>query len=172
MKNSGWLTALGIILIILGIIALGSLISTAIITLAILGWLIFIFGLAQLVQVFGAKSGGEIFLHLLAGAFGVIIGLLIVFNPGATASFLTTILAIFFIAIGLYRLIYAFSYQNTHRGWSIAFGIISLVLGLILVVSGPTASLTVIGLFVGLELILYGASLIAAASAIKNLPPK
>lgn len=161
---------LGIILVILGIIALGSLVSTAVITLAILGWIIFIFGIVQLAQIASSQSSGETLLHLLAGVFGIVIGLLIVFNPGATAFFFTTILAIFFIVIGIYRLIYGFSYQGAGKGWVIASGAISFLLGIILIAAGPTASLTLFGLFVGIELILYGASWIAIASAVKNPP--
>lgn len=163
--------ALGIILIILGIIALGSLISTAVITISILGWIIFIFGIAQLVQIFGSKNSGEVFLHLLAGVFGVVIGLLIVFNPGATAFFFTTLLAIFFIVIGIYRFLYGISTSQSGKGWIIAFGIISFILGLILIAVGPTAGLALLGLFIGIELILYGISWVAAATVINKTPP-
>ncbi len=169
--NANWLMFLGIVFIILGIIALGSLISTAFITIAILGWIIFIFGIAQLIQLFGSRRAGETLLHLLAAAFGIIIGLLVIFNPAANAAFFTTILAIFFVVIGIYRFIYGLSTRYPGRGWTIVSGIISFILGLILFAVGPVAGLTLIGLFIGIELIIYGISWVVTASEINRLPP-
>lgn len=167
-RGGGWLIALGIILIILGVIALFSLITTALITVSIIGWLVFIFGIVQLVQLFGSRSVGEAFLHLLAAVFGIVVGLLLAFNPFASAFFVTSILAAFFIIIGIYRLIYAFSSDAPGRGWTIVFGIVSLILGLILIAIGPAAGLAFIGVFVGLELIFYGLSWIAVGSALNR----
>ncbi len=170
-QNWGWLLALGIVLIILGILALGSLVFAAIITLSILGWILFVSGLIQLVQTFWSRSWGGLSLHLLAGVLGIVVGLLIIFNPNTTILVLSFILAIFFIVSGLYRLFSAVIMRFPNWGWSFAYGFLAFLLGILIISLGPTVGFVIIGLFIGLELIFNGISWIAVALAAKNLPP-
>ncbi len=170
-RNWGWLLALGVILIILGLLALSSLVTTALITLSVLGWILFVAGLAQIIQIFWSKNGGNPSPHLVSGILGIVVGLLIVFNPEATFLVLSFILAIFFIVSGLYRLFSAVISRFPNWGWGFVYGFLAFLLGILILSLGPIFGSVVIGLFIGLDLIFNGISWIAVALAVKNLPP-
>jgi len=83
---------------------------------------------------------------------------------------LTLILASFFIVGGLFRAIGAAMLKLPRWGWSVLSGIVSLVLGVMLLSQMPVSSIWFIGFAIGIDLIVEGASLMGLATAIHSLP--
>jgi uncharacterized membrane protein HdeD (DUF308 family) len=55
-------------------------------------------------------------------------------------------------------------------GWSVFSGIVSLILGILLLAQMPVSSIWFIGFAIGVDLIFDGASLIGIATAVHSLP--
>ena len=72
----GWLLTLGIVMLILGTIALFITPAATIGTVIVLGWLLVISGVVELVQAFRVRKWTGIFLHLIGGILGILVGLL------------------------------------------------------------------------------------------------
>jgi uncharacterized membrane protein HdeD (DUF308 family) len=167
-RNWGWLVALGILLIILGLLALGSLVFTTLLSLVFFGWILVIAGIAQLIQLFWARDSGSFLAHLVSGLLALVVGLLIVFNPGVGAVVVTFLLSIFFIVSGLVRFLTALASRRTNWGWSALYGVVVFLLGILIFVDLPVSGLVLIGLFIGIELLLNGLSWLALGLAARN----
>jgi uncharacterized membrane protein HdeD (DUF308 family) len=165
----GWLLALGIIMVVLGTIALFIMPAATIGTVLVLGWLLVISGVIETVHAFRVRKWGGIFLHLIGGILGVLIGLLIVTHPVAGALAWTLLFASFFTVIGIFRLIAAIRLKFPNWGWAAFDGTITLLLGIILWVDWPWSGLWYLGLAVGVSLILRGWSYVMFALAVHNL---
>ena len=108
--------------------------------------------------------------HLTLGAvlFGVI-GILILWRPLVTAEILTLLMGAFFLVAGLFQLITPFVISLPDWGWHTLNGLITLLLGILVLAQWPVSGLWVIGLFVGIELVFYGIAWIALALDLHSL---
>ncbi|PYX92935.1 MAG: hypothetical protein DMG71_16660 [Acidobacteria bacterium] len=165
----GWLLAIGILMVILGAVALFIMPAATIGTALVLGWLLVISGVIELIHAFRVRRWGGLFLHLLGGLLGVFVGFLIVTHPVAGAVAWTLLFASFFTVIGLFRLIAAISLKFPNWGWAVFDGIITLALGIMLWLQWPSSGLWFLGLAVGVSLLLRGWSYIMFAIAMHSL---
>ena len=98
----GWLLAIGILMVILGAVALFIMPAATIGTALVLGWLLVISGVIELIHAFRVRRWGGLFLHLIGGLLGVFVGFLIVTHPVAGAVAWTLLFASFFtVPIGV-----------------------------------------------------------------------
>ena len=81
----GWFLALGILLVVLGIVALVYTPAATLASVLVLGWLMFFSGIVEAVHAFHARGWGGVLLHVAGGALGILIGLLVVTHPIAGA---------------------------------------------------------------------------------------
>ena len=72
-------------------------------------------------------------------------------------------MSIFFLVGGLYLLFGSLWSHTAGWGWGAANGVISTILGILLLVQWPVSGLWVVGFFVGIDLIFYGSAWIAMA---------
>lgn len=166
-----WFFAVGLAFVVLGVIALGNLVATTLITTIIVGVLLFVAGVFQ---VFGAfAAGGSVWsriLGLLLGILYVLVGFDILGDPLSGAITITIVVAIFLIAGGIVRLITAFTAAGSgHRILLFATGVIDVLLGAWLWTGIPVSGLA-IGLFVGIDLVLAGAIWMILAWSVRKLP--
>jgi Short repeat of unknown function (DUF308) len=98
--------------------------------------------------------------------FGVT-GLLIVTRPVLSAEVATMLMAVFFLISGLFQFIGSIWVVLPGWGWQAADGIITVVLGILVLAQWPASGLWVIGLFIGIDLIFYGGAWIALALALR-----
>jgi uncharacterized membrane protein HdeD (DUF308 family) len=168
-KYWGWFVGLGISLIILGAIAIGSSVLTTFISIVLLGWLLIIAGIFETIQSFWQLRNWSGFLWgLLIGILHLVLGIIIVANPIASAQALTLLIAFFLIFGGVLRISTAISMRIQHWGWLLFNGIIVLLLGILVWVHWPYSGLWIIGLFVGIEILLNGWWLLVFGLAAKG----
>lgn len=168
-KRTNWLIILGVLTIILGVIALLYSVTTTIVTAVFFGILLVIGGISE--EVFSTKYVREKtdrFLHLLLGLFAIVVGVISVVYPVIAAESLTILLGAFLTTSGLFMLIGAPLILAAGRGWMIANGIISLLLGVLILVGWPMTGLWVIGLFIGIYLIFRGLDMAALGFLVKK----
>ena len=165
-RNWGWLLAFGILMIILGVFAIGAPAVATIAVQIMLGWLLVIGGIAEGIHAFMAQGWRGFLLELLSAILYLAVGVLLLVNPVAGALALTVVLAVFLIVEGIFKVIMALQVRD-HRGWGwlLASGLLSLLLGVLIWAEWPVAGLWVIGLLVGIQLLFTGWSLVMLAFA-------
>jgi uncharacterized membrane protein HdeD (DUF308 family) len=155
-RHSGWFVALGIALLILGVIALAYDAFTTIASVLVFGWLLVIGGVVEIIHGFQTHRWGGFFLHLLAGLLFLVAGLLFVANPLTGALSLTLFLGAFFLVGGVFEIIGAVRLRAPHWAWAVLGGVITAVLGLMLWLQWPSSGLWFIGFAVGISMIFRG----------------
>jgi len=124
----------------------------------------------EAIHGFRVRRWGGVFLHLIAGILGVLIGLLIVTHPVAGALAWTLLFASFFTIIGLFRLVAAMRLKFPNWGWAVFDGIVTLLLGILLWAEWPWSGFWFLGLAVGVSLTLRGWSYVMFAIAVRSFP--
>ncbi|MDR3636349.1 MAG: HdeD family acid-resistance protein [Isosphaeraceae bacterium] len=169
-RRWGWFLGLGILLIVLGTVALGSTFLLTVVSVLFFGWLLIFGGVFQAVHAFLSKRWSGFFLDLLTGLLYVAVGFMIVANPSASAIALTLLIAVFLIFGGIFRVVVALAVPYQNRVWLVLHGVINVLLGVAIWWQWPLSGLWVIGLFVGVDMIFNGWALVMLALAAKSLP--
>ena len=169
-RSWGWFLALGTLLIVLGVLCVGKAQTATMFSILVLGWILAISGVMWMVNAFRAYSWHGFFLFLLNAIIRGVTGYLLLRHPDAGAAGVTMLLASLFIVAGSFRAVGAGAIRFPRWGWTVFSGIVSVVLGVALLASWPSASAYFIGMVIGIDLIFDGASLIGFATAIHSLP--
>jgi len=165
----GWLVAFGVISMIAGVIALASVVMATASAVIIVGFMMLMAGAAEIVAAFNAKDWSHRILWLLLGALYVFAGLVCLQNPFEAATLLTLMLGIALIVGGLLRIFLATQMkQGTPWVWVVISGVITFLLGLMIVAKWPASSFYVLGIFLGVDLIFMGSSWIGIGLALKR----
>jgi uncharacterized membrane protein HdeD (DUF308 family) len=117
-----------------------------------------------------AASGASRFLYFLSGAVSVIVGILAFrhFGEGYAVLLLAIWIAVGFIFRGVSAVALALSYPRfPGRGWSIFFGIISMLAGVV-VMAYPFDSIVTLALVVGIWLIILGVTEVISAFGLRS----
>ena len=153
----GWIVALGVVYLLAGFIALGSVVVATVASVFIVGVMMVIAGVAEVFSAFQIKSWGKFLLWVLLGVLYIIAGFVTFENPLLAAALLTLILGASLVASGIMRIILAFSMkQETPWIWVLLSSVITLLLGLLILAHWPVSSLYILGLFLGIDLIMAG----------------
>lgn len=171
-KKWGWFLALGILMIVGGTIALGASVLMTVFSMVLLGWLMIFGGVMEAVHAFACKKWSGFFIDLLTGLLYLVVGFMIIANPGAAAEALTLLIAVFLIFGGIFRVGLAISVRYQNWVWLLIHGVIDLVLGILIWHQWPYSGLWVIGLFVGIDMLFNGWALVMLSLTAKNLPPQ
>jgi len=167
--KSGWIVALGAVYIIAGIVAIGSVVIATVATVFIVGIMMLIAGVAEVINAFQIKTWGKFILWLLLGALYIVAGLLTFENPLLAAAILTLFLGFSLIASGIMRVVLALSMQQAMPWvWVLLSGVVTFLLGLIIVAHWPVSSLYILGLFLGIDLVLAGAGWIGIGLGLRR----
>ena len=169
-----WLLFLaqGIIMIVLGALAI---IWPQISTLAIelyVGWMFLISGLIGLFTMFVASDATAFLWSLLTAALSLFVGVLLLWHPVEGAVSLTLVLISFFIAEGIFQIAAAMRYREAFPeswGWLLMSGFADLVLAAMLIWGGPSTTTWALGLIAGLSLITSGLAIVGVAAAARNM---
>lgn len=164
----GWFVGLGIVMLIVGVIALGNLLAATVASVYLVGFMMLIAGGFQIAHAFGVKSWGGFFLWLLGGLLYAVAGIIAFNNPLLASSVLTLLLAASLLASGAVRAWIGFKHwSNKGSGWIIAAALITALAGLVIAIGWPVNSLWVLGMFLSIDLIFQGWTAIALGLALK-----
>jgi uncharacterized membrane protein HdeD (DUF308 family) len=166
----GWFLALGILLIILGFVALGDTVAVTVVSMIFLGWLLILSAVLHAIHWFRSRES-NFFLDLIGFILDLVVGFILLSNPAVGAVALTLVLAVFFLVGGLMRIIGALSFDIPHTGWAILSGAVSVILGVLLWIQWPVSGLWFIGLAIGIELIFRGWAWVMMALRIRSFAP-
>jgi uncharacterized membrane protein HdeD (DUF308 family) len=156
----------GIVLVVLGFLAI---VIPPLATLAVtifLGWLFLISGIVGLVTTFWARHAPGFWWSLLSAVLAIAAGLVLLIEPISGAVSLTLLLIVFFIIEGVLSIMYALEHKKElsgRWGWMLASGIIDLILAGIILIGLPGTAAWALGLLVGINMLFGGSALIAMA---------
>ncbi len=154
-RRTGWDIALGIIMIIGGVVALTHVVAATAVSVLFLGWVAIFGGLVMVVAAL-TRWGQDGFWALLIGGFVIgILGLVLLRNPVGAAFALTVIAGFMFILGGIMRIAAAFAIENG-RWLLVLSGVLSLALGVLVFTNLVAATLGLLGVLLGVQLLMDG----------------
>lgn len=163
------LFAYGVVLVILGVLAIMAPRISGIAVQFMLGWLLILAGIAWTMYASHARSWGSGMWEALVGILAVIGGVIIMARPLVSLEILTWILAVYFIATGVLKVALSFELRPTPGwGWTLFNGAVSVFLGVIVMRQWPFSGLWLVGTLVGIDMIFGGFSLIRISSAARQ----
>jgi uncharacterized membrane protein HdeD (DUF308 family) len=168
----GLFLAQGVIMIILGALAvIWPQISTVAIDIYI-GWMFLLSGIVGLATMFLAPSVSAFLWSLLTAALSLAVGVLLLWHPVEGTVSLTLVLIAFFIAEGIFQIAAAVRYRDAFPdswGWMLMSGIADLILAWLMISGWPGTAIWALGLIAGINLITSGLAITMAAIAGRSL---
>lgn len=164
-----WFLGLGVLLIIVGLAAIGSAFVATFATILVFGWLLVAGGVVQIVNAFLTRSWRGFFTFLVAGLLHLLVGILMIEHPLRAAEALTMMIAVLLLVAGVLRIAHGLADRLPGWGWVLLNGVITLLLGISIWRQWPESGLWVIGLFVGIDLVLGGWSWVMLALILKGI---
>lgn len=157
-RKWGWLVALGIALMVLGVFTLGHAVLATLVSTLLIGWLLVIGGIVEAVHSFQVRKWGGFLLELLLAILYVVAGVIIINAPAGSALALTLVIAAYLLVGGIFRVVAALALPFRGSGWLVLSGVVAAILGVAVWRDWPATGLWFLGLCVGVELIVQGAS--------------
>lgn len=173
-KYRTWFMLYGVLLVILGFLAIAVPYVATLATGILIGWLLVAGGVFGLIAVFSAgKSASGFWWNLFTSIIYLLAGLSLLFRPVAGVLTLTILLAAYLLAGGIVKIVMAIGYKSDIPkawGWVLFSGLVDLALAIIIMSGFPGTATWVIGLMVGINLLMMGVSLIVAAYHCRTAP--
>lgn len=165
----GWFMALGILMIVLGMIAIGGPFASGIAVSLLVGWLLVISGVAHGIHAFQASGWRGGLVQILCGLLYLGVGVMMISNPVSGLLALTVTVLVYFVVSGVFKIILAIRVEHLpQRGWVTLSGILSLVLAIYIGSQFPNSALWVIGMLFGIEMIFSGWAFVMIAQAARK----
>src|SRR4030081_3738230 len=161
----------GILLVILG---LAAMILPPLASLAVtifLGWMFLISGAAGLALTFWARQVPGLWCSLIAAVLAVAAGIILLVKPVQGTLTLTIVVGAYFLAEGVATIMYALEHRrelSERWSWLLVSGLMDILIAFLIIAGLPGSAEWAIGLLVGINLVLGGASLVGMALAARN----
>jgi uncharacterized membrane protein HdeD (DUF308 family) len=157
----------GIVMMVLGFLAVAEPNVATIAVGIFVGWLFFIGGIFRAVSVWQSRGMPGFAWSLLTALLAIVLGLILIFRPLAGVLTLTMVLIAFFILEGITAIVLAVQHREHLRswGWVLFSGIVDLLLAFLIWDGWPSSADWAIGLLVGINMLFFGLSLVMTALA-------
>jgi len=159
----------GVLLIIFGMVAVGTPFLAAVAVNALIAWLIVLAGVVHLMLAFRAHGAGSMIWKVLVGLAYLCFGVYMILHPVLGVVSLTLVLASLFLIEGILNIIMFFRMRSMHgSSWVLVDGIITLLLGLMIYLQWPSSSAWAIGVLVGVSMIISGVTRVMLSLAVRK----
>jgi uncharacterized membrane protein HdeD (DUF308 family) len=166
------LLATGILMIILGVIAiLLPFVATLTMTLFV-GILLVVAGVTHIAHSFETHGSKGWLLRLIGGILYALAGIFLLAAPARGMVTLTVVLVVLFLLVGIDKIVLSFHLRRVSQwGWQLLSGLISIAVAIMIWLGLPETAVWAIGLLVGIELIFNGVSMAAFGLAVRARRP-
>src|SRR5579864_4873598 len=132
-RVSTWSIVWGIMLIVFGVLAIGSPFLAAVAVSALIAWLVILAGVVHFILAFHVHPAGSMIWKLLVGPAYVFFGIYLLMHPVLGVASLTLVVALLFLIEGILDIVLFFR-MRSERGaaWVLLDGITTLVLALLI----------------------------------------
>jgi uncharacterized membrane protein HdeD (DUF308 family) len=157
----------GIVMMVLGFLAVAEPNVATIAVGIFVGWLFFIGGIFRALSVWQSRGMPGFAWSMLTALLAIVLGLILIFQPLAGVLTLTMVLIAFFILEGITAIVLAVQHREHLRswGWVLFSGIVDLLLAFLIWDGWPSSADWAIGLLVGINMLFFGLSLVMTALA-------
>ena len=168
-QASTWSIVWGVLLIILGMLAVGSPFIAAVAVNAVIAWLIVLAGVVHVTVAFHTREAGSLIWRLVVGLAYVFFGFYLIARPALGVLSLTLVLASLFLVEGILNIVLFFRVRSLQgSSWVLIDGIVTLLLGLMIYTQWPSSSAWAIGTLVGVSMILTGITRVMLSLAVRK----
>ena len=164
--NWPWVLGLGVVAIIFGVVMLSHAFGTISGLLWLTGLFLLFMGVVQLVTMGRGGSRGT---HLAGAAICILGGIVLLVWPDQTLTVVAVVAGITFLLWGILRIAAGLG-EHREGGdvWGLASGIALAILGVIMM-AWPSATITLVGILIGLVAIAWGVLTVVAALQLRKV---
>lgn len=169
-RNWIWMAVLAVISIIGGIFALANPFAATLAAVLLAGWFFVLQGIIQIVYAFRIRGWTGFIWQLGLGILALVVGIMLVANPFAGSLSLTLLVAVLLLFTGGIKIAYAFRLRPLPGWvWVLVSGIVSVLLGGLILADYPASAATILGIFLGIELLSNGVLFLFIALGLRKL---
>jgi uncharacterized membrane protein HdeD (DUF308 family) len=162
----------GVLLIVFGMVAIGSPFLAAVAVNILIAWLIVLAGVVHIMLGVRTHGTGSMIWKVLVGLAYLFFGGYVILHPVLGVASLTLLLAVLFLVEGCLEIILFFNLRSLGgSSWLLVDGLITLVLGGMIYVHWPSSSAWAIGTLVGVSMIISGVSRVMLSLAVRKMSP-
>jgi len=164
-RNWGWMLALGLLYLGLGVAGIAMLFGLTIANILFIGILLVAGGTAQLLESIKCKGWKGMVWHVAIAALYIIAGVAVIIDPDMAVRLIALVVGGVLAAVGVARLLLAWQLRAKGAGWTwmALSAVIAIALAVMMAVQWPLPGLFAIALFVAIELLLQGSSTVGLA---------
>jgi uncharacterized membrane protein HdeD (DUF308 family) len=159
---------LGVLLFVLGILAFVFAGVTTLATVVAFGALLAVGGIVEMAYAFGLRKLGRFVLPFLSGLLSLVVGAMLIVRPGVGMAASGLLIAGWLFATGLFRGVTSLVDRYPRWGWDLAYGVASVLLGLVLLARWPLSSIWLLGTLVAVELMARGIAVMGVSLALRE----
>ncbi len=159
VEPRAWRVALGIVMAVIGGVAVYTAKVTGIVSVIMAGTALGVAGFVEVLSGLGRRSRTVQPLRLIGGLLSMIVGALFVLRPQVGLTGLTMMLAAYFIASGLFHGVTSILERYDGWGWDLFYGACAVALGAISLSNMRTSGFWLVGVLVGIEILVRGLAL-------------
>src|SRR5262245_38499488 len=170
MDDGGiWLIFTACLFVLLGIYAIAEPFVAGMAVTLLVGGLLIAGGATHIISIFHRDDGGAVW-HLALGLVYIAGGLYFLSQPGIALEALTLLLAmLLFVEAGIDLVAYSAQRREPGAVWLLVNAFVPALLGTLIAMHWPAASVWVIGTVLGLNLLMTGVSRLMLGMAARNV---
>jgi uncharacterized membrane protein HdeD (DUF308 family) len=156
--------ALGLLLVVGGVIGLIYVVLATITSAILFAWLLMVAGGLALVDAWQRRGKDGFWASALTGVLNLAAGLIILWKPAESLVALTMLVAVFLLVGGLFRILIGVAVGLHGSGWLVLHGVVDVVLAVLIIANLPEASFYVLGVLLSISLLVDGTALVVLGS--------
>ena len=170
-RTRRWIMTAGVLSLLGGIIAIALPNIASVGTAILIGWVLVLVSATNVVDAFSTRDRTRMAVRLVLAVLCFVAGVYLLVAPLDGTFTLTVVLAMWFLAIGVARIVIGIADRGAPaRALIVLSGVAALLLGLLIALELPESAAWAIGLIVGVDLIFTGALLVGLARALPKPP--
>ncbi|WP_232494021.1 HdeD family acid-resistance protein [Novosphingobium kaempferiae] len=163
----GWVMGYGVLLLVAALIVLLNPLVAGVATGLLLGIMLVVYGVAAIAAGWTSLSSRARWVEILLGTLALLAGIFAIADPVAGALSLVMAIGLWLLVSGGFQI--AFALRARHdKGWRLLLGVLDVVLGLVLLFSGPLTGLAFLAIIVAISLTVRAVFLIILAQALRK----
>jgi len=171
LAGSDTLTATGIAMVVIGILAIFAPLASGVLFDVVIGALFTGAGIVELMEAFRSGNWQRGVLLALAGLVTLAAGVIFIGRPVVGLVALTIVFLAYLTLVGAFRIVLAFALPRGTPGrfWSFVSGVVALALAYLSLMQMPNLSLWLIGTFIGVSLVFAGFARLSLARGVRHV---
>ncbi len=171
--NRGYFILLSISLVLAGLAAIIFPVASTLAVELTIGMIFLFVGAVHFIHAFGVRDWGGFVFELLSGLIFAGAGAMLLARPVEGTAVLTVLVGVSFLAGGIVRTIFSFAMDRVASwGWMFASGMMSILLGILILAKFPSTALWVLGVMIGINFLTAGWAFLMLAMAAQAEEPQ